>query len=44
MEHTEFYAKIETINNTTYDTNTMRVLSEDKEGLTLRIHEDEKST
>jgi len=42
MEHTEFYAKIETINNTTYDTNTMRVLSEDKEGLTLRIHEDEK--
>lgn len=41
MEQT-FYAKIETINNTTYETNTLRVLSETKEGLTLRINENEK--
>lgn len=37
-----FYAKVETINATTYKTNTLRVLSEDKEGLTLRIDENEK--
>ncbi len=37
-----FYAKIETINNTTYDTNTLRVLGEDKEGYTLRIDENSK--
>ena len=36
-----FYAKVETINNTTYDTNTLRVVSENKEGLTLRINENE---
>jgi 3'-5' exoribonuclease len=39
---TSFYAKIETINNTTYETNTLRVLTENKEGLTLRIDENEK--
>lgn len=42
MEQTSFYAKIETINNTSYDTNTLRVLTESKEGFTLRIHEEEK--
>ena len=36
-----FYAKLETINNTTYETNTLRVLKEDKEGSTLRINENE---
>lgn len=41
MELTTFYAKIETINTTTYDTNTIRVTAEDKEGYTLRIHENE---
>lgn len=40
MEQT-FYARVETINSTTYDSNTLRVLKEDKEGATLRIHEDE---
>ena len=39
-----FYAKLETINNTTYDTNTLRVLGEDKEGYTLRVDENEKLT
>lgn len=43
MEQT-FYARIETINNTTYDTNTLRVLGEDNEGYTLRLHENEKVT
>lgn len=42
MEPVTFYAKIETINNTSYETNTIRVLTEDKEGLTLRINEEEK--
>ena len=37
-----FYAKLETINITTYETNTLRVLGEDKEGHTLRINENEK--
>ncbi len=37
-----FYAKIETINNTTYETNTLRVLAENKEGYTLRIDENAK--
>ncbi len=41
MEQT-FYARVETINTTSYDTNTVRVLKEDKEGATLRIPEDEK--
>ncbi len=36
-----FYAKIETLNTTSYDTNTIRVVSEDGVGYTLRIHEDE---
>lgn len=40
----QFYAKVETINTTTYDTNTVRVLKENKEGETLRIHEDYKLT
>ena len=39
---TTFYAKIETINNTTYETNTLRVLTEKKEGFTLRISQEEK--
>lgn len=39
METTSFYAKVETFNSTSYDTNTLRVLSEHKEGLTLRIDE-----
>lgn len=39
-----FFAKIETINNTTYDTNTLRVLKEDNEGATLRIGEKENVT
>lgn len=42
MEQTKFYAKVETINSTTYDSNTLRVLAENKEGYTLRLHEDEK--
>lgn len=37
-----FYAKVETMNTTSYDTNTLRVLQENKEGATLRLHEDEK--
>lgn len=37
-----FYAKLETINNTTYETNTLRVLGENNEGATLRIDENEK--
>ncbi len=37
-----FYAKVETINQTTYETNTLRVLTENKEGCTLRIDENEK--
>jgi 3'-5' exoribonuclease len=42
METTTFYAKVETFNTTTYDTNTLRVLSEQKEGLTLRVDENER--
>ena len=34
-----FYAKIETINITSYETNTLRVTAENKEGLTLRLDE-----
>lgn len=41
MEQT-FYARVETINATTYETNTLRVLGEDKEGYTLRVDENEK--
>lgn len=41
MEQT-FYARVETINSTSYDTNTIRVLKEDKAGETLRIDENEK--
>jgi 3'-5' exoribonuclease len=40
----QFYAKVETINTTTYDTFTVRVLKENKEGETLRVHEDYKLT
>jgi 3'-5' exoribonuclease len=39
--NTTFFAKIETINNTTYDTNTLRVVLEDNTGATLRIGEKE---
>ena len=42
MEPLSFYARVETINQTTYETNTLRVLGEDKEGYTLRINEEEK--
>ena len=41
MEQVSFFAKIETINNTSYETNTVRVLVEDKTGQTLRINEEE---
>lgn len=44
MEQIEFYAKVEAINITTYETNTLRVLTEKKEGLTVRINQDEKIT
>lgn len=37
-----FFAKLETVNLTTYETNTLRVLGENQEGLTLRIDENEK--
>ena len=40
----QFYAKVETINTTTYDTFTVRVLKENKEGEKLREHEDYKLT
>lgn len=40
MADNTFFAKIETINTTTYDTITLRVLSEAKEGHTLRIDKD----
>ncbi len=39
MAQTTFYAKVETVNETTYETNTLRVLGDDKEGYTLRIDE-----
>jgi len=44
MEQVSFFAKVETINNTSYDTNTIRVLGEDKVGYTLRISEEETLT
>ncbi len=37
-----FFAKVETINVTTYETNTLRVLTEHNEGLTIRIGNEEK--
>ncbi len=36
------YAKIESFNETTYDTNTIRVLAEDKQGYTFRIDKNAK--
>lgn len=36
-----FYGKVETINATTYDTNTVRVLKENNEGITVRVNEEE---
>lgn len=38
----QFFARLETVNTTSYDTNTIRVLQENKEGITLRIDENEK--
>ncbi|AIO18684.1 3'-5' exoribonuclease YhaM [Candidatus Izimaplasma bacterium HR1] len=37
-----FYAKLETVNSTSYDTNTLRVTAENKEGYTLRVDENSK--
>lgn len=37
-----FFAKVESVNGTTYETNTLRVLTENKEGLTIRINNEEK--
>jgi len=40
MDTFELFAKVDTINETTYDTNTMSVLDKDNVRHTLRIHED----
>lgn len=40
MAQQTLFAKIETINQTTYDTNTIRVMGEDNIGYTLRISKD----
>jgi len=42
MEEKSFFAKVDSINETTYDTNTLSVLNKDKERLTVRIDENEK--
>lgn len=42
MEENTFYAKVDSINETTYDTNTLSVLTKTKERLTLRIDENIK--
>ncbi len=42
MENNKFYAKVASNNETTYDTNTVSVLTEDKSRLTMRIKKDEK--
>ena len=39
MEKETFFAIVDSINETTYDTNTMSVTKEDKERLTIRIDE-----
>ena len=40
----KFYAKIDTINETTYDTFTLSVITEEQERVTLRIDKTEKVT
>lgn len=42
MEEKAFFAKVDSINETTYDTNTLSVITKDKERITLRIDEKEK--
>jgi len=42
MDNTTFFAKVDSINETTYDTNTLSVLTKDKERITIRIDENEK--
>lgn len=42
MEEKVFFAKVDSINETTYDTNTLSVLTKDKERITLRIDEKQK--
>jgi 3'-5' exoribonuclease len=42
MEETAFYAKVDSINETTYETNTLSVYTKDKERLTMRIDENAK--
>lgn len=42
MENKQFFAKVVSNNETTYETNTVSVLTEEKERLTLRIKKDEK--
>jgi 3'-5' exoribonuclease len=42
MEVKTFFAKVDSINETTYDTNTLSVLTKDKERITIRIDENEK--
>ncbi len=42
MEEKSFFAKVDSINETTYDTNTLSVLTKDKERVTIRIDENEK--
>lgn len=42
MKKTTFFAKVDSINETSYDTNTLSVLTKDKERITIRINENEK--
>ena len=42
MENIHFYAKVVSNNETSYDTNTVSVITEKKERITLRIKKDEK--
>lgn len=42
MEEKTFFAKVDSINETTYDTNTLSVLTKDKERITIRIDENAK--
>lgn len=42
MEKQTFFAKVDSINETTYDTNTLSVITKDKERITIRIKETEK--
>lgn len=42
MEERSFFAKVDSINETTYETNTLSVITEDLERITIRINENEK--